>query len=283
MQIFESVPNISEGRDKQKIKTLLDALRPIENLKILDYSSDADHNRSVFTYIGTYEAVLRAGAALVQKAAEILDLREHAGVHPRLGVVDVLPIIPVYQTEMDDAVRLARELGAEIEKIGIPAVYYEYAAQDPGERNLADIRRKRYNNTHPKAGLVCIGARNYLVAYNINLETADVEIAKTIAKQIREHGGGLRGVKALGLYLKSRNCAQVSMNLVAPEITGPQEVFAKVKSLAEGVGVQVKERELIGVLPNFVAREAQKLSEDIERKIALLKNMSEKAKEKKLQ
>ncbi|GBR76057.1 glutamate formimidoyltransferase [Candidatus Termititenax persephonae] len=282
MPIFESVPNISEGRDRQKINALLEVIRPLADLQILDYSSDADHNRSVFTYIGTYAAVLRAGTVLVKKAAEILDLKTHSGVHPRLGVVDVLPIIPVWQADMADAVRLARELGGEIQKCGVPVVFYEYAALNPSERNLADIRRKRYNDRHSTAGLVCVGARNYLVAYNVNLDTANVSVAQTIAGQIREQGGGLRGVKALGLYLQSRSCAQVSMNLVAPEIIGPREAYAKVKSLAEGVGVQVKEEELIGVLPEVVAQEARKLSADIDRKIALLKNMGEKAKEKKL-
>lgn len=271
MQIFESVPNISEGRDKQKIEILLDVIRSVKNLKILDHSSDPDHNRSVFTYIGTREAVLTAGLALVKKAVEILDLREHNGVHPRLGVVDVLPIIPVWQTNMAEAVNLAHILGNEVQKFGVPVVFYEYAAKQPEFCNLADVRRKSYNiKAHRTAGLVCVGARNYLTAYNVNLAGADLGIAKTIAGKIRESGGGLRGVKALGLYLKSRDCVQISMNLVEPEITGPEKVYARVKTLAKEAGMAVKDEELIGVLPALVIREAQKLSEDIE-EIALLK------------
>jgi glutamate formiminotransferase len=276
MQIFESVPNISEGRDKKKLEILLDTIRPIENLKILDSSSDPDHNRSVFTYIGTREAILTAGQVLVRKAAEILDISSHTGVHPRLGVVDVLPIIPVWQTQMDEAVALARELGEGIQKFGVPVVFYEHAAVRPEFRNLANVRRKSYNTIkgHKTAGLVCVGARNYLVAYNVDLNTKDVNIARSIAGQIRESGGGLSGVKALGLYLESRGCAQVSMNLVTPETTGPETVYARVKFLAEGAGMEVKEDELIGVLPALVVREAQKLSDDIDEKIALLRQTS---------
>ncbi|MDR1997632.1 MAG: glutamate formiminotransferase [Candidatus Margulisbacteria bacterium] len=270
--IFESVPNIAEGRDKKKIAALLDAIRPLENLKILDYSSDPDHNRSVFTYIGSYDAILAAGLALTRKAVEILDLRTHTGVHPRLGVLDVLPVVPVWQADMAGAVSLARALGANIQKFGVPVVFYEQAAVDPALRNLADVRRKSYNiKAHRTAGLVCVGARGYLVAYNVNLAAPDLAAARTIAGQIRESGGGLRGVKALGLYLKSRGCAQVSMNLVEPEITGPEQVYARVKELAEGAGMEVQNEELIGVLPALVVREAQKLSEDIDAKIALLK------------
>ncbi|MDR2431086.1 MAG: glutamate formiminotransferase [Candidatus Margulisbacteria bacterium] len=268
MQIFESVPNISEGRDKKKIAVLLEVIRPVKNLKILDYSSDPDHNRSVFTYIGTREAILDAGLALVRKAAEILDLHKHEGVHPRLGVVDVLPVIPAWQTSMPAAVKLAHELGEAIQKFGLPVVFYEYAALMPGLRNLADARRKSYNiKKHKTAGLVCVGARDFLVAYNINLAGTDVQAASALAKRIRKEGS----VKALGFYLKSRGCVQISTNLVAPQVAGPEEVYASVKSLAEGAGMTVKEAELIGVLPALVVREAQKLSEDIE-KIELLEN-----------
>ncbi|MDR1113873.1 MAG: glutamate formiminotransferase [Candidatus Margulisbacteria bacterium] len=260
MPIFESVPNISEGRDKKKIEILLDVIRPVKNLKILDYSSDPDHNRSVFTYIGTREAILSAGLALVKKAVEILDLRAQQGVHPRLGVVDVLPIVPVWQAGLDDAVRLAHDLGAEIRKLGVPVVFYEQAALEPAAKNLADVRRKSYNNAHQTAGVVCVGARDYLVAYNIDLATADIAVAKKIADRVRERNSGLRGVKALGLYLVSRGCAQVSLNLCAPEITSPEKVLAYVKNLAEGAGVKIKGTELIGLLPETVAQEARQLA-----------------------
>ena len=260
MPIFESVPNISEGRDREKIAALLNVLRPIKELKILDHSSDADHNRSVFTYIGTRAAILSAGLALVRKAAEILDLRAHEGVHPRLGVVDVLPVVPVYQAEMSDAVALARELGQNIQKLGVPVVFYEQAALEPDAENLADVRRKSYNNVHQTAGVVCVGARNYLVAYNIDLEATDVAVAKKIAGRVRERNSGLRGVKALGLYLASRGCAQVSLNLCAPEIISPEKVLAYVKNLAEGAGVKIKGTELIGLLPETVMREARQLA-----------------------
>jgi glutamate formiminotransferase len=263
MPIFESVPNISEGRDKKKIAALLDAVGAVENLRILDHSSDADHNRSVFTYIGTRAAILSAGLALVKKAAEILDIRAHEGVHPRLGVVDVLPIIPVYQAEMSAAAALAHELGGGIQKLGVPVVFYEEAALDPAAKNLADVRRKSYNNAHKTAGLVCVGARNYLVAYNIDLAARDISVAKKIAGLVRERGGGLPGVKALGLYLASRDCAQVSLNLCAPELAGPEKVLAYVKNLAEGAGVKIKGTELIGLLPETVARAARQLAGEL--------------------
>ncbi|MDR2429276.1 MAG: glutamate formiminotransferase [Candidatus Margulisbacteria bacterium] len=263
MPIFESVPNISEGRDREKIAALLDTLRTVKDLKILDHSSDSDHNRSVFTYIGTRAAILAAGLALVRKAAEILDLRAHAGVHPRLGVVDVLPVIPVYQAEMSDAVALAHELGQNIQKLGVPVVFYEQAALEPAAKNLADVRRKSYNNAHKTAGVVCVGARNYLIAYNIDLAAADVAVAKKIASCVRERNSGLRGVKALGLYLASRGCAQVSLNLCAPELVGPEKVLAYIKNLAEGAGVKIRGTELIGLLPETVAREAWKLAGEL--------------------
>lgn len=276
MKIFESVPNISEGRDLAKIKIFADLLRAIPELKLLNYSADQDHNRSVFTYIGSRAAIIQAGYELTKKASEILDLREHQGVHPRLGVVDVLPIIPVWGSEMNEAVEIAHILGRKIEKeLKIPAYFYEFAAREPKNTNLADLRRSGYNReglkVHSSAGAVCIGARDFLVAYNVNLNSDDLPAAKEIARQMRERNSGFHGVKALGLRLYSQGCVQVSMNLTKPAATSLEEIYSRVAELAKGAGMSVKTEQLIGVLPLQVIREAQKLSDDLDQKIEMLK------------
>jgi glutamate formiminotransferase len=187
-------------------------------------------------------------------------------VHPRLGVVDVLPIIPVLKAKMADAVRIARFVGTEVEaRYHVPVYFYEYAALQPELRNLADVRRlKRYNKHHPTAGAICVGARDYLVAYNINLSTPDIEIAKKIASQLREKNGGLPGVKALGLYLEKTHTAQVSMNLVDPLVTTPQMVYERVAELSTSCGVMIKDEEYIGLTPYRVIAAAQQFEQELE-------------------
>jgi len=276
IQIFESVPNISEGRDKKKIERLLTEIKTVRDLKILDHSSDTDHNRSVFTYIGTYNAVKEASLKLVKTAREILDINEHQGVHPCNGVVDVLPIIPVKNCEMSDAVRLSKDIGETIKNsLEIPVYYYENSAQDEKYQNLALLRADSYNlSRHKSAGFIAVGARDFLVAFNVNLDSNNLNEAKKIAEELREKKSHLRGVKALGLYLASRDIVQVSMNLTRPFEVGPEEVFQAVCKKAEACNMKVLERELIGKLPKAVIKEAEALYED-------LNVLIEKAKEQK--
>jgi glutamate formiminotransferase len=267
--IFEAVPNISEGRDLEKLEIFAESLRKTDEIKLLDYSADPDHNRSVFTYIGTEAGMKAAAKKLLLLAKELLNIRQHTGIHPRMGVIDVLPIIPVLNTDMTAAVKIAHELGVFfIEELKVPVFYYEYAAKDKKSRNLAKIRAKSYNyQGHETLGSVCIGARDFLVAYNVNLETRELSVAKEIAKRVRESSGGLKYLKALGLYLESKDCAQVSMNLVAPEITTKESAFAAVKKEALALGVQIKEDELIGLLPESVKIEASIFVTELEGKI----------------
>jgi len=186
MKIYESVPNISEGRDLDKINQLLDVIRSVDDVRILDFSSDVDHNRSVFTFIGTEDGIIEANMNLMSKACEILNINEHSGIHPRMGIVDVMPIIPVWGCEISDAVKISHKLGKKIEEnLDIPVYFYGYAASTPKERNLADIRRKGYNDKpHKTAGVVCVSARDFLVAYNVNLKSKNLDSAKKIAVQV---------------------------------------------------------------------------------------------------
>lgn len=265
MKIFEAVPNISEARDQKKIKILLAVIRQTPQVLLLDYSSDVDHNRSVFTYLGSRQGVLAASFALVKKAQEILNITEHQGVHPRIGVVDVLPIIPLLDSSMTEAVALSHELGTKIEeKLKIPVYYYENSVKEERFRNLANIRREKYNiRVHPQFGSICIGARGFLVAYNINLETKNLAVAKKIAAEIREANGGLQHLKAIGLYLAEKGCTQVSMNLTNPEVTDTKKVYAAVADIVKKYDVTIKEEELIGLLPTAVLAAAEKIKEEL--------------------
>lgn len=264
--IFESVPNLSEGIRQHILDGFAETIRAIPECRLLDYSGDPDHNRSVFTFIGTRAGIIAANMTLLKAALSIIDITKHTGVHPRLGILDVMPIIPVYQATMLEAVEIARELGHRIEtELAIPVYLYEYAALYPELRNLADVRRlKRYNSHHPTAGAVCVGARNYLVAYNINLNTPDIEIAKKIAAQLREKNGGMPGVKAIGLYLEKNAVAQVSMNLVDPLVTTPPMVYARVAELAAALGVYIRNDEYIGLTPELVRQQAQIFEQELE-------------------
>lgn len=258
-KIFESVPNISEGRNKKKLTFLLREVAKVPEVKILNFSSDYDHNRSVLTMIGTEQGIIQANIKLVQKAKQLLDLSKHKGIHPRVGVIDVLPIIPLLNSSMADAVKTAKKIGEFIEsKLKIPVYYYGNAATHEKYRNLANIRREKYNITrHRTAGAVCVGARNFLVAYNINLDTQDKEIAFKIARVIREK---YTDIKTLGLFLKTKNCVQISMNLINPLRTGPKKAYAAVAREAKKLKVRIKEQELIGFLPKQVIIAAKKFA-----------------------
>lgn len=236
------------------VDALVDSIGPD---LVLDRTSDSDHGRSVITFGGEGERVRDAAVRVVGRAAELIDLRGHHGVHPRIGATDVVPFVPLSGSSMQECVELAWSAGEEVNRqFGIPVFFYEFAARRPEHRNLAEIRRQPVQpdlpGQHPSAGAVVVGARKFLIAYNINLQTADVSVAKAIARKIRERDGGLKAVKALGLLLESRGCAQVSMNLVDPEVAGVADVNRAVEAEAHALGVEVLDYELIGLLPEQV-------------------------------
>jgi glutamate formiminotransferase len=266
--IIESVPNFSEGRRPEICRALADAARAC-GATVLDLTWDADHNRSVLTFAGPPAAVEQAAFAVALVALVKIDLRQHQGRHPRMGALDVLPFIPLRDATMADAVALARSVGARLgSELGLPVFLYEAAATRPDRRNLADVRAPQFeglrdllgkdparvpdfgpNRIHPTGGAVAVGARMPLIAFNLDLETADVSVARKIARAIRERDGGLPGIKALGLSLEQRKCAQVSMNVCDYTKTGLLDVYAAVERLAEQFGTSIRAGELIGLLP----------------------------------
>ena len=266
-KLVECVPNFSEGRDKDIIETIVDEVKKIESVKLLDYSSDEDHNRSVVTMIGDPKDVKKAVLALAKKAIELIDMTKHHGAHPRMGAVDVIPFTPVSEVTMDECVELANEVAKEIGELGVPVYLYEDAATKPERQNLAKVRKGQYEGffekikevewkpdygpqeMNAKSGCTAIGARVSLVAFNVNLATDNVEIASAIAKKVRFIGGGLRFVKAIGLKLEERNIVQVSMNLVNYEKTSVYEAFEMIKMEAKRYGVSVVGSEVIGTVP----------------------------------
>jgi glutamate formiminotransferase len=268
-RIIESVPNISEGRRAEVIDAAVTALKAVPGLRVLDVQSDKDHNRSVLTLVGD-EASLKQGLlALFEVATSRIDLRSHQGEHPRVGAVDVVPFIPIEGASMKDCVALARDVGQAVaERFQVPVFLYEEAASAPHRRNLEDVRRGQFEalaermrdplwkpdfgpaEPHPSAGAVVVGARMPLIAYNINLGTADVEIARRIAKAIRQSSGGYRFVKAMGVMLEERNLAQVSINMTDYKKTPLFRVFETVRSEAARYGVSVVGSEIVGLVPS---------------------------------
>ncbi len=266
--ILECVPNFSEGRSREVCEAIADAARSA-GAKVLDLEMDKDHHRSVLTFIGTLETAAAAAFAAAKKAVELIDLNRHRGEHPRMGAIDVLPFVPLQGASMDDAVRIAREVGRRIgDELRLPVYLYEFAASRPDRKNLAEIRKPQFeglrdlvgkdpdrvpdfgpNALHPTAGCVAVGARLALIAYNIDLETDDVSVAKKIARKIRERDGGLPGIKALGLPIADRNCAQVSMNVCDYTRTGLLDVFRAVEAEAGRLGAKIRSSEVIGLLP----------------------------------
>jgi glutamate formiminotransferase len=266
--IIECVPNVSEGRRPEVVDALLQAVRSASGVRVLDASSDPSHNRSVFTMAGDADAVKAAVLALVAAAVERIDLRTHTGEHPRLGAVDVVPFIPIEGATMADCVALARDTAAGVAtRFAIPVFLYEEAAASPARRNLEDIRRGEFEGLatkmsspewapdygprqpHPSAGAVVIGARMPLIAFNINLATDRLDVAKKIASAIRHSSGGFRFVKAMGIALDDRGIVQVSINLTNYEKTPMHRVFDAVRREAERYGVTVLESEIIGLTP----------------------------------
>jgi len=267
--IVECVPNFSEGRDAAKVDAIVEAIRSVRGIAILDRELDADHNRSVVTFAGPATAVVEAAFRGVERAVGLIDLRHHTGVHPRIGACDVVPFVPVEGVTLDDCVRLANELAQRLwERLHVPVYLYEAAARRPDRVNLENIRRGQFEGLredvrtnpdrrpdfgdaelHPSAGATVVGARKFLIAYNINLNTADVEIAKRIAKAIRFSSGGFRYVKSMGVPLASRNLAQVSMNLTDFEQTPIHRVFEAVRAEAARYGAAIVGSEIVGLIP----------------------------------
>ena len=268
-KIVECVPNFSEGRDPAKIDALVAAMQAIPGAAILDRESDADHNRCVVTLAGDPEAVAEAALAGVGKALELIDLTKHTGAHPRIGATDVVPFVPIEGLELEDCVALAKQVGREIwNRYKIPVYLYEAAAQRPDRSNLENIRKGQFEalreelpgnpnrapdvgdpRVHPTAGATVVGARKFLIAYNINLNTPDVSVANRIAKAIRFSSGGLRYVKSMGVELKSRHLAQVSINLTDFEQTPMHRVYEMVRREAERWGAQIVGSEIVGLVP----------------------------------
>jgi glutamate formiminotransferase / formiminotetrahydrofolate cyclodeaminase len=268
-RLVECVPNFSEGRQVAKVDAIVNAMRAVPGVYLLGRESDADHNRSVVTLVGEPEAVREAAVRGVGKAAELIDLTRQTGAHPRIGATDVVPFVPIDGVTIADCVALANEAGREIwERYHIPVYLYEAAAQWPERTNLENIRRGQFEGLreevqrnpqrapdigeprlHPTAGATVVGARKFLIAYNINLNTADLDIAKRIAKTIRFSSGGMPCVKAMGVDLRARNLAQVSMNLTDFEQTPIHQVFETVKREAERLGVGIVGSEIVGLIP----------------------------------
>jgi len=268
-RLVECVPNFSEGRDEARVRAIADAISSVPGAVLLDLEMDTDHHRSVITFVAPPEAAVEAALAGAAKAVELIDLNTHRGAHPRIGALDVLPFVPLAGVSMEDCVHLAERAAAELwKRLRIPCYLYEAAAKRPERVQLENIRRGQFEALreemgknperdpdvgepvlHPTAGATAVGARKFLIAYNILLRTPDVEIAKQIARAVRFSSGGYRYVKAMGVELASRGMAQVSMNLTDFESTPVHRVFETVKREAERFGVAVAESEIVGLVP----------------------------------
>jgi glutamate formiminotransferase len=277
-RLVECVPNFSEGRNVEVVRQLVRVIQSIETACVLDAHLDPDHNRSVITFVAAPEQVVKAAFAVVARAADLIDMRAHKGVHPRLGATDVLPFVPVSGVSMDDCVALAHEAGKRIAlELLIPVYFYERAALRPERVPLENVRRGALEmlrdeisldpgrapdvgplRIHETAGVVAVGARPFLIAFNINLATRDVSVARAIAGIVRARSGGLPFLKALGFELSSRGLAQVSMNLVNFEETGMTAAYQAVRREADRLGVEIASTEIVGLVPQAALdREAE--------------------------
>lgn len=267
-KLMECIPNISEGRRLDLVEEFADVVRAVPGVTLIDYSSDASHNRSVFTFLGDPDQVMEAAFRFAKLAVEKIDLRVHEGEHPRMGAVDVIPFVPIRDIDMAECVERSKTLAERIAtELDLPVFLYEESASAPHRKNLAAIRKGQFegmaekvleeqwhpdfggNRIHPSAGVVAVGARQPLIAFNINLDTSDVSIAKKIAKIIREKDGGFRAVKALGVMLEERNIAQVSINMCDYKQTPLYRVLEFVRFEAARYGVHVVGTEIIGLAP----------------------------------
>ena len=283
-RLIECVPNFSEGRDRQVVRRIEQAIVSVGGATLLDQSMDADHNRSVFTFVGAPDEVAAAVLQAAKVAVEAIDLRRHQGVHPRLGAIDVVPFVPLRGVTADECVKLAHQVGERLwQQLQLPCYFYGDAARSEQRRKLEHIRRGGFERLrqalpgdvsripdvggpelHPSAGATAIGVRKFLIAFNVNLASSDVAIAKQIAAKIRESSGGLPAVKALGLELRSRNLTQVSVNLTDFERTPLHLVFETVKHEAERLGTRVVASEIVGLVPKKVFEMAAAHSLQIE-------------------
>ena len=268
-RIVECVPNFSEGRRIETVRRLSEAIESVESAVVLGTHMDADHNRSVITFVASPENVVEAAVRAVALASKLIDLRQHTGQHPRLGATDVLPFVPVRGVTMKECVALAHEAGQRIAgELEIPVYFYERAALRPDRVNLENVRRHGFEELrgqigvdpdrapdlgkpqiHESAGAIAVGARPFLIAFNVNLRTSDITLARKIARAIRGRDGGLPSLKALGFELKTRGIVQVSMNLVNYDETGMTQAFEAVRREAERMGVEVVGTEIVGLVP----------------------------------
>jgi glutamate formiminotransferase len=268
-KLVECVPNFSEGRNKKTIDLIHDIILAHKDVELLDFTPDTDHNRTDVTIVGSPEAVKKTALAIAYSCVEHIDMNKHKGEHPRMGAIDVVPFIPILNTTMEECVHLAQEFAETFSsKTKVPCYLYEEAATREDRRNLAAVRKGEYeglkqeigtnpdkvpdygpNKIHPTAGATAVGARFFLIAYNVNLGTTNIEIAKTIAKAVRHSSGGYRYIKAMGFELKERNIVQVSMNLVQYQYTPIFRVFETIKHEAERHGVPIIGSEIVGLIP----------------------------------
>ncbi len=267
--LIECVPNFSEGRRPEVIEQICRAISQIDGVTLLDRSRDEAHNRSVVTFAGSAEQVVRAATAAVGRALELIDMEQHVGAHPRIGAVDVIPFVPLGTTRIEECIDLARRFGEQIaQRFEIPVYLYGEAALRPERHRLADVRRGEYESLreelginpardpdfgpsrlHPRGGAVAVGARKPLIAFNVNLATDDLALAKKIAHAIRESSGGLPGVQAMAVLLDEPRLAQVSMNLVDWQRTGIVTVVREIRRMAREAGTDIDHCELIGLAP----------------------------------
>jgi glutamate formiminotransferase len=261
---LECVPNFSEGKDLALVDDIVSA---VKTARVLDVHSDPDHNRSVVTMAGEPEAVKQAAFDLTERAMQLLDIREHDGAHPFIGVVDVIPFVPLKDISIEETVKIAREFGESVAaKLSLPVYFYGEAAKLPERKELPYVRRGGYfilqkeiddphrkpdvgHGLHFTAGAVAVGVRDFLIAFNVNLDTPDLDIAKSIAKNVREKNGGLPGIRALGVELKSRGITQVTINVTDHKMTSLKRVFDEISRWAKEYGVDILESELVGMLP----------------------------------
>jgi glutamate formiminotransferase / 5-formyltetrahydrofolate cyclo-ligase len=268
-EVVECVPNFSEGRRKDVVEKIASAIGSVSGVRVLDQEMDADHNRSVITFIGDRRSVAEAAFQGAKAAVGLIDMNQHHGAHPRIGALDVLPFVPIQDVTMEECVALARAVGKRIgDELHVPVYLYEAATTRPERKALPDVRRGEYEGLkveietnpdrkpdfgpsrfHPTAGACAVGARPVLIAWNVNLKTKDIGIAKRIAKAIRESDGGLPAVRAKGFELADRGLVQVSMNMLDYRKTSLVAAFEAIRSLAAKEGVEIAESEVIGLVP----------------------------------
>ncbi len=265
--------NMSEGTHQEKIEAVTSALRDTKGITVIDVDSDKDHNRTVYTWIGDPEQVLQGAVNLSTRALELINMTEHKGSHPRMGAIDVVPFVPVRNVSIEEALEIAMRFGKWLGSMGVPVYYYEEAAKKRERQSLVDIRKGQYETLPekmmdefwrpdegpfsfvPKSGATVTGVRSPLIAFNVNLRTNDLEIAKAIAARMRFSSGGLRFVRAIGLSLEGKQMVQVSMNLTNYEKTPIPVVYNLIKTLADSFGVMIAETELVGPVPMAALRD----------------------------